>query len=402
MQHRSIVLVEFTPSGGLFQFAVQLGEALARRGHQVSLLTGESPELTSRVPGFRVRPLLPTWHPAAGATAPRRVRKVRRVVRAGRYIAAWLITCALLIRERPDVVQWASFRFPMDGWFVRRLAQLPGIRTVWVDLVHAPRPFNEQNASGEIFRQSPAMTRQFGAAYRTLDAVMVLGERSKRDMAEAWPGLGEIAVIPHGDEGIFTGPPVPPAEATEPVALFFGTLTTYKGLDLLLDAFAIVHSRLPDTRLVIAGAPSADIDLSALTAKAAAVGAVEIRPGYVPIAQVGELFGAARVVVAPYRYANASGVVHLAQTFHRPVVATDVGDLAAAVVDGETGRLVKPDSPVALAQAIEEFLRDRELAGRLGRAGQRRLVAGSGWDSVAAAVEAVYEACLTDPAALPG
>jgi hypothetical protein len=55
-----ITLVEFNPSGGLFQFAVQLGEALADRGHDVELVTGPDPELASRRPNFRVVAQLPT------------------------------------------------------------------------------------------------------------------------------------------------------------------------------------------------------------------------------------------------------------------------------------------------------------------------------------------------------
>src|SRR3954447_25485816 len=86
-----VVLVEFSPSGGLFQFAVQLGEGLAGRGHDVELVTGPRPELDSRVPGFRITPVLPTWHPNEGAGGPTWRRRARRVVRAVQYHAAWVV-----------------------------------------------------------------------------------------------------------------------------------------------------------------------------------------------------------------------------------------------------------------------------------------------------------------------
>jgi hypothetical protein len=74
--------VKFSPSGGLFQFAVELGEALAELGHSVQLLTGPDPELQSRHPGFRIRPvLLPTWHPADTEVRNPVYRKLRRAVR---------------------------------------------------------------------------------------------------------------------------------------------------------------------------------------------------------------------------------------------------------------------------------------------------------------------------------
>ena len=50
---KRIVLVEFPPSGGLFQFALQLGEALAKDGDRVDVITGPSPELDAACAGLR-------------------------------------------------------------------------------------------------------------------------------------------------------------------------------------------------------------------------------------------------------------------------------------------------------------------------------------------------------------
>ena len=57
---KPIVLVEMSPSGGLFQFAFELGSALAARGERVELWTGPRPELRSTQPAFVVRSVLPT------------------------------------------------------------------------------------------------------------------------------------------------------------------------------------------------------------------------------------------------------------------------------------------------------------------------------------------------------
>ena len=79
------------PSGGLFQFSVQLGEALARAGAEVDVITGPKPELSSREPGCRVRGILPTWHPTAGADAPEWWRRARRG--CGLYSTRWRGCC---------------------------------------------------------------------------------------------------------------------------------------------------------------------------------------------------------------------------------------------------------------------------------------------------------------------
>jgi len=386
-----IAVVEFSPSGGLFHFALQMSEALAEAGHDVALITGADPELQPRVAGVRLVPVLPTWHP--GATGSPLRRKARRVVRLVRYLEAWRRVAAYVRRERPDVVQCAELRFAVDGVMV---AWLTGRRggPVMADVVHEPRPHDQRSRTGALHRQGPVLRRALGTAYRRLDAVFVLGERAAATMRATWPGVGRVTVIPHGDEGVLAGAsatPPPPPDACPPRVLFFGTWTRYKGLDLLLDAFAEVRRRLPDAELVIAGAAAHDVDVDRLVARAAATGGVEVRAGYVPADAVAGLVGGSRVLVAPYLVASQSGVVHLAQTFSRPVVATDVGDLADAVRHRETGLLVPPGDAAALADALEAVLRDPTDATRMGRNGRRRLTDEGSWDRVAARVTPVYE-----------
>jgi len=104
--------------------------------------------------------------------------------------------------------------------------------------------------------------------------------------------------------------------------------------------------------------------------------------------EVNGIFAKARVVVTPYVAGYQSGIVHLAMTMGRPVVASDVGDLGAAVTHGETGLVVPPEDPAALAEAIESILADPAAAARMGDAGRARVMSGSAWEEVAARVEA--------------
>jgi D-inositol-3-phosphate glycosyltransferase len=66
------------------------------------------------------------------------------------------------------------------------------------------------------------------------------------------------------------------------------------------------------------------------------------------------------------------------------------------VIDGETGRIVPPGDPRALAAALEEIVADREGAERLGAEGRRRMLEGSGWEAVAERVEAALLEVLQD------
>jgi glycosyltransferase involved in cell wall biosynthesis len=395
MPRLRLTLVEFNPSGGLFQFALQMGEAMAELGHDVELVTGRRPELLPRVPGMRVAAILPTWHAGGDRVQPLVVRKLRRVARLARYLAAWGRLLTHLLRQRPDVVQWSEWRFPVDGWLVAWLARRPAAPAMAL-VAHNPRPLAEHRGRGSLYKSNRVLRRALAAAYRRMDVVFVLGAQSARDLAASWPGLGRVEVIPHGDEGVFLRGPVPPVEQTPARALFFGDWGRHKGLDLLLDAFGEVRRTRPEAELVVAGAVRGDVDFQAIARRAERAGNVRLQPGYVPAERVAELVGSARVLVCPYRIANQSGVVHLAHTFARPVIASDVGDLPDAVADGHTGLLVPPDDPGALTAALERLLSEPAEAARLGRAGRERLEREASWPAVAAAATQVYEAVLAN------
>lgn len=379
---RRVALVEFPPSGGLYQFSLQLGEALARAGDDVELITGPSPELLSREPGCRVRSILPTWHPTAGADAPAWWRRARRVIRAGQHSAAWLVLIAHLRRTRPDVVLWSAWRFPVDGWGVRAVRRaLP--RTVLGIVAHEPRPLVEQPGQDGMYKTSGVTNRALAKAYADLDVAFVLGDSARRILMETWPITAPVHVIPHGDEGIFVSGEMPDAGATGPVALSFGTITAYKGIDTLCDAWPMVRAEVPDAELVIVGAVSADMDESLLRSTVAALPGASLHTGYVPVPEVAPYFARARCVVLPYKRSSQSGVAHLAHTMGRPVVATRVGDIPAVVRDGVSGLLVPPGDPEALARALIRLLTDPEAARTMGEAGLGGLAAAASWDDIA-------------------
>ncbi|MFC7659405.1 glycosyltransferase family 4 protein [Pseudonocardia benzenivorans] len=245
---------------------------------------------------------------------------------------------------------------------------------------HEPVLHNQQNTT--VDRTGRVLDPALAKAWTSMDVVFVLGEEPRRRVLERWAPGCPVVVIPHGDENALRGDAaVPDVADTAPNVLFFGTWSAYKGIDVLLDAVPAIRAAVPDAEIVVAGAVYG-VDLPALQARADALG-VRTHPGYIPSEQVPELFGAARVVVTPYKRASQSGVVHLAYTFDRPVVATSVGELPTVVQDGETGLLVPPDDAPALAAAVVELLTDAERAHKMGLAGARWLADVASWTAVA-------------------
>jgi glycosyltransferase involved in cell wall biosynthesis len=149
-----------------------------------------------------------------------------------------------------------------------------------------------------------------------------------------------------------------------PIALFFGYVRPFKGLDVVLRAWSLLRSGV---RLVIAGEVwwdeepryrqlIEDLDLG---------DKVVFHPRFIPDAEVANYFAAADVVLVPYRREAQSGVVMTALHFARPVIATGVGGIPEVVRDGENGLLIAPDDPAALAAAVNTFFQgDREAMER--------------------------------------
>lgn len=367
----------------MFQFAFELGGALAARGEHVELWTGPRPELASSQPGFTVRAVLPTWHPGDPGVHSRGFRLVRRGFRALQLIFAWVVLGVRLLAVRPDVVLWSQWRFAFEPMFVVAIsAALPS--SILGLIAHEPVPRSDARDTSAA-KGGRVLARAFGAAWNRLDVAFVLGPRT-RDLAVAhWRPRCPVHVIPHGAEPtVRGGRPVRPVAETDPVVLFFGVWARYKGIEVLLESFARVRAEMPESRLVLAGDVGADVDLPAVLDRARRIGNVDARPGYVAIDDVASLFDIARVVAVPYIRATQSGVAHLAFTFGRPVVASALGDLPEVVVNNVTGLLVAPDDVDGLTAALLALLKDPVLAAELGAQGERSV--NDAWDVAAARV----------------
>jgi glycosyltransferase involved in cell wall biosynthesis len=383
MSSKPIVLVELSPSGGLFQFAYELGNALAAHGERVELWTGPRPEFASSQPGFTVRAVLPTWHPGDDRVHSRLFLVTRRVLRAAQLIFAWVVLCIRLVAVRPHSVLWSQWRFAFEPMFVVALSMvLPS--TIFGLVAHEPVPRSDAKDTSTA-KTGPLLTRAFRSAWRRLDVAFVLGPGTRDLAVSYWQPRCPVHVIPHGQESqARDDAPVRPVTETDPVVLFFGVWSKYKGIEVLLEAFAQVRAELPDARMTLAGAPGADIDVAGVLARAREIGNVDARPGYVPMEDVATLLGAARVVATPYIRATQSGVAHLAYTFGRPVIATAIGDLPEVIKNEVTGLLVEPEDADGLAVAILRLLRDPTFAATLGAAGEANLR--GAWGTAAARV----------------
>lgn len=142
-----------------------------------------------------------------------------------------------------------------------------------------------------------------------------------------------------------------------PLLLFCGLIRPYKGLDILLEA--VPHIQRP-FHLLVAGEfwQSGETTAREQIARLGIAEQVTVLNQYLPDEWLQALIQRAVALVLPYRSATQSAVVQLAFGNGRPVITTRVGGLAEAVVDGQTGLVVPPEDPLALARAIDRLLAD--------------------------------------------
>jgi glycosyltransferase involved in cell wall biosynthesis len=182
----------------------------------------------------------------------------------------------------------------------------------------------------------------------------------------------------------------------QPVILFFGLLSPSKGIDDLIEAFALVRQSC-DAKLLIAGYPTKHINMDALKENIANLNLTEhvaLDPRYIPLQEVGALMGLATVAVYPYRSSTQSGALQVAYTFGRPVVATAVGGLPEAIEHGRSGFLVPACSPPDLANGILKLVTNPELTKVMGEYARHLSEARFSWRSVAKQIIRVYNHLL--------
>jgi glycosyltransferase involved in cell wall biosynthesis len=252
---------------------------------------------------------------------------------------------------QPDVIhfQWLPLPF-IDKLYLSRLEKV------------APLVLTLHNTT--LFHGSPTSRLQgfgFESVFKHFGAVLVHTEFSRKKILEkGWCAPEKIHVIPHGVLECHQGTASVPSTGTgqEQKLLFFGHVRVYKGVDLLIRAFArLPPDLLATTRLVIAGKPGMDASELQLLAQTLGVnGRIEWHLRFVPDEEIPEFFSQASMVVLPYRDIDQSGVLMTAIAFEKPIVASRIGGIPEVIQDGIHGRLVQPGDINGLAAALAELL----------------------------------------------
>ena len=318
---------------------------------------------------------------------------LRRYVKTAEHVFDMLRLVRLARKLRPDVIHFQWSQIPsIDRWFLPRLKRIAPL----VHTVHNSTPLH-----GERPRFHRLQLQGYSAFLHRFDH-LIAHTNYTRDTLVATAGIpaDRISVIPHGlldyylrMDGATGSTSRYMIGEDEQVVLFFGGISHYKGLDVLVEAFGrLPRSTLVKTRLLIVGRPAIPIDPIRRTATALGVAdriIWDLR--FVAEEEIDAVFSAATLVAMPYRHSDQSGVLMTAVSYGKPIVASRIGGFVELIEDGVHGRLVEPENPAALAAALADILEKRELAQKMEGAVRQLAIQWPSWDIIARETIRVYQ-----------
>ena len=328
--------------GGLATFNERLARQLQAEGHQVEVIT-----FTLQYPSF----LFPGKTQYSTEDAPTDLQISQQVNSCNPF--NWIKVGRRIQKMQPDLLitcYWMAFFAPCYS-IIERIAKRNG-KTRTIALVHNMIP-----------HEPSILDKLFAPFYvRSTDGFVALSESVVQDINRLDRNNKPKTSYPHPIYDHY-GEQMSKEEACQALnlnpenqyMLFFGLVRAYKGLDLLLDAFGKVKDQLPNLQLIVAGEFYEDEDkYRAQISNNQLTNKVIIKNEFIADADLRKYFGAADLIVQPYKTATQSGVTQVAFHFEKPMLVTNVGGLGEIVHDHKMGYAVEPNAD-AIAAALTDY-----------------------------------------------
>ena len=349
MKHIVILGPAYPYRGGLASFSEMLARTFIKQGNRVDIVT------------FRMqypKLLFPGKTQFSESPAPADLHITRMVNSVNPF--NWWRVGRHIRKMRPDALilqYWTPLMAPCLGTICRMVAK--NRHTKMIAKLDNVIP-HEQHFFDRI------LTRYFIAS---VDGFLYMSQQVK-DELDTFTTTKPSVFAPHPVFSNF-GEKVSHGEACRQLnlpedqryVLFFGLIRDYKGLDLLLDAWAKLRQDgfTENKKLLVAGEFYTDKAKYLQQIERLCIGEdILLHDRFIPDEEVKYYFSIADVVVQPYKSATQSGVTQIAYQFETPMIVTDVGGLAEIVPDGQVGYVVKPNA-VNIAQAIEKIYENGNL-----------------------------------------
>ncbi|MCB0617814.1 MAG: glycosyltransferase [Saprospiraceae bacterium] len=332
--------------GGIASSSERLALELQRSGHEVKIVTYRLQYPSILFPGKTQYTDDP---PPPGLTIERRLNSIDPL--------NWWLLGRRLRREQPDLLlirYWLPFLAPCLGTVARQVRRNGHTKIICIPdniIPHEKRPGDRR------------LTQYLVDA---VDGFIVMS-RSVGEQLQTFTQTAPWAYVPHPIYDNY-GEKASRDEALRRLeldpafryVLFFGFIRDYKGLDLLLRAMADERvARLP-VRLLVAGEFYGNEEkYRKLIAELGLGDRLQLFDRYVSNEEVRYFFGAADLVVQPYRSATQSGISQIAYHFGKPMIVTRVGGLPEIVEHGVAGYVVDVSEKAIVDAMVDFFAHNR-------------------------------------------
>lgn len=356
-----LVLTDHYPphyEGGYELVCRDVSEWLRKRGHRVTVLTSTY-GVREPAMGGHVHRLLCFHSMQHTGRLARRLAQIKQFVHSQQN---YRITRNLIEQLRPDFVfVWNLQGTSITPVFAAQDLDVPSVfqfGSHW--LVDAKLDYvDEPTGLQRVYRAGLIGFRSFKRL--KLDAAIIVSESLKRSYLDAGFDIERLVVIPNAirDEWIAPSPPRRSMPERELRLLYVGRFEAVKGTGVALEALAyLVNERGHDVRLEMVGRgePKYVGDLRAFVEAEALTGRVKFTD-FMPLENLMRYYGQHDVLLFPTPRREGFGMVAIeAMSQGVPVIASDIGGPNDIIVDGETGYLVAPGQPAALADAVERLV----------------------------------------------
>jgi glycosyltransferase involved in cell wall biosynthesis len=370
------------------EYALYICKELKKAGIDISLIVPED-NIDNGTFDFPFLPLSPT--------KAKSISKYKKIFKYYNYL---LDIYKLIRKEKYDVVHFQFFRRRRIESLYFILLKMLGVKLAHT--VHDISPLDESKLD-HLFNL---------LVYKTADILFVHSNSNKKTLAQQMKLDEEkIKVMPHGDfDNYITDRILSKSEARkifglsqeQNVILFFGAIKEYKGLDMLSNSFPMASMKINNLALIIAG-EAGDAETRKIVLKCKDILSnlpkevkVIFHDKFIPVTEVAKYFIASDIVVLPYRRVTHSGIPHLAYTFGRPVIATNVGDFEEIIEEGKSGFVLSSNTQENLSEKIIQAFSDKQKLEEMGKYARNFCATKYTWKDSAEALIPVYNKMINN------